>query len=273
MTFPEGMGEVTLSTAKDILIPSGYLAIEESEDGGGDNYGLYWEIGKESNPPIFCSWHHEEFLLSPEFKNFAAFLEWFKDDERVGPTMNLNDRDFFISLMNKGKVLTKNERTEEAIEKLERSVSLFGEYAESWYWLSENYYKKGQKEKGDNALIKSISANFFFGLPPKKAFDRFNALELSVNLQDHPMVKRGTKWIVGGDFATPLSVNYELMQEIIEDLLNAGDVRTGMLMSQNYGLLMSRQPEDIAKRYSFQSTKWFEEFCIKLFSIYPNRSY
>jgi len=274
MKFPEGIGRFTISKDKHEFLPSGYLAIEETNDGGGDNCGLYWEIGREENLPMVCLWQHEGSLLIPEFRDFTSFLEWFeKGDGSAGPTMNLNDDDFFIPLMNKGKVLTKNGRMEEAIEKLERSVSLFGEYSESWYLLSENYYKTGQKEKGDSALINSISSNFFFGLPAKKAIDRFNELQTSGTFQNHPMVKKGTNWIKGSDFATPISVDYDLMLEIIQDLLDSGDFRTGMLMSQNYGMLMSRETEDITRRYNFEPSKWFEQFSVKLFSIYPERIY
>jgi tetratricopeptide (TPR) repeat protein len=150
MKFPHDIQRFTLKADSYGFFPLiGYLTLDETGDGGGDYYGLYWELGKENGEPIVCVARHEEFLLVPEFKDFESFTQWFDETGgQEGPTMHLNDNDFFISLTNKGKVLTKNGKHEEAIQKLERATSLFSEYSETWYWLAENYYKTGQMDKG-----------------------------------------------------------------------------------------------------------------------------
>ena len=273
MKFPQHIERFTLN--KDnygFFPPIGYLSIDETGDGGGDYYGLYWEIGKENGEPIVCVARHEEFLLVPEFKDFVTFAQWFDETgAQEGPTMNLNDNEFFISLTNKGKVLTKNGKHEEAIQKLERATSLFGEYSETWYWLAENYYKTGQKDKADRALINSISSNFFFGIPPKKAIDKFNEMTPSEELKDHPIVKRRTN-LVQGDFSTPFSMNHDILLDTIEELKTIKDYRTAMLMKQNLGLLMSLETDD-AKRQGINFEGWFDNFKTELFSLYPERKY
>lgn len=274
MKFPKDIERFTINKSSYGIFPPGYHTIEQSSDGGGDYYGLYWEIGKENSSPIVCLSQHEESLLVPEFKDFTSFLDWFDETGgQEGPTMNLNDNDFFISLTNKGKILTKNGKSEEAIQKLERAVSLFGEYSETWYWLAENYYKTGQKDKADRAIVNSITSNFFFGLPSKKTIDRFNEMTPSDELKDHPIVKRKTNLIKGGDFNTPFTMDYNLFPEIVEELKERKDYRIAMLMRQNYGLLMTSETEDVIERHHFNIDTWFESFKSELFSIYPERKY
>lgn len=103
--------------------------------------------------------------------------------------------------------MTKNGKNEEAIQKLEKSVSLFGEYSETWYWLAENYYKLGQKSKADSALVNALISNYSFGFSSKKAIDRFNEMEPSMDMKNHPIVKYRTDLITSGNFATPVSIN------------------------------------------------------------------
>jgi tetratricopeptide (TPR) repeat protein len=178
-----------------------------------------------------------------------------------------------MSLTLRGKVLTKNGKNEEAIQKLERAISLFGEYSETWYWLSENYYITGQKEKGDRAILNSILSNYFFVLPSKKTIDRFNEMIPSKELETHPIVKRKTNLIKGGDFTTPFSIDYYLLLEAIEELKTINDHRTAILMKQNYGLLMSSETKEIAQKHGFVIDTWFENFKSELLSAYPERGY
>jgi tetratricopeptide (TPR) repeat protein len=275
MKFPKNIERFTLQyDANEYFSPIGYIAIEETSDGGGDYYGLYWEVGKEENSPTICASRHEDRLLVPEFKDFESFVEWF--DETSGqeaPVMNLNDNDFFISLTNKGKVLTRNGRNEEAIQKLERAVSLFSEYSETWYWLAENYYQTGKKDQGDRAILNSIASNFFFGPPPRKAIERFNQMTPSDDLKDHPIVKRRERLIGDGNFTKAVSVNLGALLETIDELKKQKDYRSAILMQQNYGLLMASESEEVMTLHGFDRSTWFESFRTEVFSLYPNRKF
>ena len=164
MKLPANLDKTLSSNHYGLFPPPGYISMEETEDGGGDNYGLYWEIGKETSYPIVCASYHEQWLLAAEFKDYESFNDWFTETQgQEAPGVSLDDDEFFISLTIKGKLLTKKGKHIEAVQKLESAVSLFGEYSEAWHWLSENYYATGQKEKGDRAIINSIASNFFCG--------------------------------------------------------------------------------------------------------------
>jgi tetratricopeptide (TPR) repeat protein len=274
MKLPVNINKTLSQNDYGLFPPPGFLTMEETGDGAGDYYGLYWQIGREAEYPIVCMSGHEDLSLIPEFKDYESFAEWFEETEgQQGPTMALDDTDFFLSLMIKGKLLTKKGNNADAIEKLERSLSLFDEYCESWYWLSENYFATGQKEKGDRAIVNCISSNFLFGFPLKKIVDRFNEMQPSQALEKHPIVKRRAGLINGGDFLTPLSMNYDLMLEIVHEFQEEGDFRMAMLMKQNFGLMMSCEPIEIRSKYKFELVTWSEQFRAEMLSIYPDRKF
>jgi tetratricopeptide (TPR) repeat protein len=275
MKYPDNINKVKLSDNADYgNFPLGFIPIEDTSDGGGDYYGLYWEIGKENSEPIICASRHEESLLVPEFANFKSFIEWYEEtDGQETPRLDINDTFFFLSLTNKGKVLTKNGKTDEAIEKLEKSVNLFGEYSDSWHWLGENYYTDGQKEKGDIAFVNSIASNYFFGLPTKKSIERFIEMEPSPNLKSNPLVKRRKDLIQAEDFTNPLSINFDNLLDAIQEFESIKDFRTALILKQNFGLLMSFQTNEIASKYNFVFSKWTDNFKKELISIYPERKY
>lgn len=135
--------------------------------------------------------------------------------------------------------------------------------------LAENYYKTGQ---ADRALINSISSNFFFGIPTKKAVEKFNEMAPSEELKDHPIMKRRANLVQGGDLSTPFSMNLSIVLDIIEELKTAKDYRTAMLMKQNLGLLIFSQTND-TKEQRFIFEGWFENFKSELFTLYPGRKY
>ncbi|WP_339903014.1 hypothetical protein [uncultured Cyclobacterium sp.] len=72
-------------------------------------------------------------------------------------------------------------------------------------------------------------------------------------------------------FSTPLSIDYNSFQELIEELLEKNDYKTAMLMKQNYGLLMSFEPEETVQCHHFNIDIWQENFRSEMFSIYPER--
>jgi hypothetical protein len=120
--------------------------------------------------------------------------------------------------------------------------------------------------------MNSISSNFFFGFPTKKAVDKFNEMTPSEELKNHPIVKRKANLVQGGDFSTPFSMNQNILLDIIEELKTTKDYRTAMLMKQNLGLLMSSAIDD-EKREGLNFEAWFDDFKSELFSFYPERKY
>lgn len=274
MKLPNNIDKVTLSESADFWIfpPIGFLEIKEADNGTGDNYGLYWELGKENDEPIICSKRHEEFLLFPEFVNLKSFLAWYEETEgQESPRIDLKDTTFFLNLFNKSKVLTKTGKTDEAIQTLEKSIQLFGEYCDSWTLLAENYYKVNEFEKSENASLNSIITNYTFGLPSKKSIEQFNRIDPGGNLKDNPLVKRKDGLLLSGDFANPFSVDYGKLLEAIEEFTEIGDLKTALLLEQNYGYLMSFEQVETKQKYKFNDSDWSTNFKDKILTYYPDR--
>lgn len=274
MKLPENIDNVTISQSHDYSIfpPIGFIEIEEANDGAGDNYGLYWELGKESEEPVIFSKRHEEYLLIPEFLNLDSFLNWYEETQgQESPVLNLKDTSFFINLYNRAKVLTKTGKIEEAIIALEKSTELFGEYSDSWALLAENYYKVNELEKADSAALISIISNYVFGFPSKKAIEHFYKIDTSGKLKNNPLVKRRDGLLSGGDFTNPFRVNYDKLLEAISEFRELKDYKSALILEQNYGYLMCLEKNDIKAKYNFNDDEWSEYFKNEILYFYPER--
>lgn len=274
MKLPNNIDKITLLEIDDFMIfpPLGFREIEEAVNNAGDSYGLYWELEKENEEPIICNKRHEEFLLVPEFVNLNSFLIWYEEtDGQKSPRIDLKEKTFFLNLYSKSRVLTKEGKTAEAIEILEKSIQLFGEYCDSWTLLSENYYKINKLDKAETAALNSIITNYIFGLPSKKCIEQFNKINPNGILKNNPLVKRKDSLLIGGDFANPFTISYEKLIEAIEEFSAIGDLKSATLLEQNYGYLMSLEKEAIKLKYSFNEMEWSINFKKKILRNFPNR--
>jgi hypothetical protein len=276
MKIPSQISKVTLNEPSGYWIfpPIGFVEIDESADGAGNYYGLYWELGKENEEPTVCWMDHEQGSLVPEFKDLDSLLIWFEETESFSsPPIDLNDNNFFMNLYKKSKILTKNEKNDEAIIRLEKSINLFGEFCDSWTLLAENYWKLNEIEKAEVASLNSILTNYTFAIPSSKSIEQFDRIDPNGKLKNNPIVKRKEGLLKGGFYNNPFSVNYELLNEAIEEYYDIGDLRSAILLQQNYGYLMMFEPEKTRRRHDFEDKKWSEEFKNKVLENYPDRNY
>ena len=274
MKLPDNINNVTISKFQDYWIfpPIGFIEIEEANDGAGDNYGLYWQLGKENEEPIICSKRHEEFLLIPEFLNLDSFLNWYEETQgQEAPAHNLRDTTFFINLYTRSKVFTKTGKTDEAIQALEKSTQLFGEYSDSWALLGENYYKINEQEKADSSILNSIISNYVFGLPSKKSIELFNNIDTLGELKNNPLVKRRNGLLSGGDFSNPFTINYDKLLEAISEFKELKDYKSALILEQNYGYLMYLENREVKDKYNFKESEWSEYFMNEIVTFYPDR--
>lgn len=274
MKFPEEVNNIGLieNFEYQVIPPFGFIEIEEGNGGYGDFYGIYWELGKESAEPIVCEFNHEEALLTPVFPNLSEFIKWYNETEgQEAPRVNLNDKNFFMNLFLKAKISVKNGRTEEAIQRLDDSVSLFGEYSDSWALLSEQYYTIGNVAQAEETALKSILSNWMFGLPSKKALEQFDKIDVNGHLKDNPLVKSRNGLFKAGDFAKPFIVNYPIMREAIQAIEALGDHKSALLLSQNYAYLLHMENKDLQDESGFDRHAWIEEFKKKLTQHFPER--
>jgi tetratricopeptide (TPR) repeat protein len=260
------------STNSSIIPPIGFLEIEQGNGGYGDCYGLYWELGKEEQEPIVCEYEHEEFQLSPQFPKLSKFIEWYQEtDGQEANTINLNDRDFFMNLYLKSKVLARKNETEEAIERLEQSVKLFGEFSDSWALLGEQYYKVDNRSKAIESLFNAITSNWMFGLPSKKVIEMYSSIEMDNNSDTSPLFKYRKELLSSGDLSKPKVVNYPILKDVAYEFEQQGNYRAALLLSQNYAYLLSLEKDEIQVENKFNQNEWLNSFKDKLKIHFPKR--
>ncbi len=276
MKLPAGIQKVTIVQRDDYWIfpPIGFLEIEEANDGGGDGYGLYWELGKENKEPVVCRKSHEENWLIPEFPDLNSFLTAYEKDN-LQPTsgLGLDDTTFFLNLYQKARVLAKRGKNEEAIQRLEQSVAMFSEYSDIWTLLATNYYAINEIDKAENASLNALLANYVFGFPSKKCIEQFNKIDSNGKLKDNPLVKRKEGLLAGGDYTDPFSINYAKWSEAIAEFRSLNDLRSATLLEQNYGYLMNSEPREVKDKYSFDAVDWIRNFRNQLLKDYPARKF
>lgn len=274
MKQPHSIDKVTIGPPTIALVfpPIGFVEFEEGNDGGGDCYGLYWPIGSEGQEPIVFRKNHEESLLLPEFPNLDSFLKWYYIEQRdVTDFKPSSDMSFFLDLYNKARVLTKNNKTEEAIRILQESIEQFSEFTDSWTLLAENYYKNNELDKAEFASLNSIISNYAFGFPSKKAIDQFDRINPSGKYKDHPLVKRKAGLLSGGSYFNRFKINYESISEAIAEFENLFDYRSALILEQNYAHLMNFEKIEVREKYNFNSFTWASNFKNKVLIFYPDR--
>jgi len=274
MKLPDNIDKVTIetSTGTSAFPSNGFIEFEEGNDGGGDNYGLYWAIGRENEEPMVCHKIHEESLLVPEFPNLNSFLKWYYAEQgQTADFITSSDKPFFLDLYNKAKVLTKNDKTQDAILILEKSIEQFAEFTDSWALLADNYYKQHEVDKAEYASLNSIISNYAFGLPSKKAIDQFNKINSSGKYKDHPLVKRKDGLLSGGNYVNPFTINYFSILDAIAEFEKLFDYRSALILEQNYAYLMSFEKIEVKEKYNFNSSIWVKNFKDKVLIFFPDR--
>ncbi len=275
MKFPGNISKVKVNNPSKYWIfpPIGFIEIDDANDGAGNHYGLYWELGKEHEEPIVFFKDYEELLLFPSFLNLDSFLEW-RDgaDSEQPPFINTKDTSFYISLFNRSKVLSRQGKTKEAIAALELSVKLFGEFSDSWALLAENYYRLNRVDKGNFAVLNSIITNYAFGLPSKKTIEYLQKMIFEGKYSSHPIIKRKDSLFSGGSNSAPFKVNYKLLLEVVEELKHLNDYRAALLLEQNYAYLMQRETDSIRKENNFKTEDWTVYFSDQISKKYAIRA-
>ncbi len=265
MKLPENINKVTLLNENDFgaILPLGFVMFEEGNDFTGNYFGLYWGVGTEDKAPIVCWFDHEEGVLNPEFPNLDCFLRWL-DCEDKDDFEFLDDEELFLPYFNRGKVLARKNKSEEAIKYLEYSIKLFDEYSDSWYYLSKEYQKTNQSDSYIASAIASIKSNWFFGFPTQKAIDNLKGLEDDASFQSEPIFKYRETLGLGNSFSTGVTVDFEKLKQCISEYHELKDYKSSAILNQNYAYMMMYEKDEIQQKHNFDLISWqkdFEEYC------------
>lgn len=239
--------------------PLGFVEVDEGNDGAGNNYGLYWEIGKEDKAPVVCWFDHDEYKLEVSFSNLSSFVRWVeienKDDFKLG-----EEEEIFYPYYNRARLLDRRKKHEEAIKYLEHSVGMFGEYVPSWYLLSLQYLKTENIDQLNRCFPEILKANWAFGEPEEKSVEFMNEAVSHLNNSDDPIVKYYKKLKFENNWKTGLKFDFTVFKKIISEYHEQNDYLSVLKLKQNYGYAMLMQNKETIAKNSFVLEAWQNEF-------------
>lgn len=251
MKFPKILSSTNISLKKSHLLPFGCAAFMKYDDKLGRSCELYWAFGREEEDPIVCHYHHEEHIFEPIEKDIATY--WANGKEA---RIALNDVTFFMNPYLKAKILNKKGLFEEAINRLEISINLFGDYPDSWLLYAQVLHKVNKLDLSYKALIQSIKANWAFGFDFSKVIVH---LQNITNIIDNePIIKHKNNLFYFNTNTKKYILNEEIWCQCIKQYEQQGDLVSAFKLEQN--LL-----------YSTQNTS--EKFESKYALHFPNRIY
>ncbi|WP_299008683.1 hypothetical protein [uncultured Tenacibaculum sp.] len=261
MKLPKNINKITLINNIETgpFPPNGFQKFKEASFGNGDYFGLYWEFGKEHQEPIICELVHDEGLIIPRFSCLNKFLEWYQLNDYDWGEEEINDDAFVINLIKKGDNQLKQGHTEKALAFYKQSTDVLGEYSENWYKLGLLYERAGNQLEFQKSIINAVLSNWSIQNPSEYALYKLKNLNPIDELKQHPLIKNRKIFDLhfGGMKENKI---YEIIREIITELINIGDIDKALTMEQNYALMMQRETTSFQERYHFNLNSWQRDF-------------
>jgi hypothetical protein len=272
MKLPKEVTEVTFINIErySSFPPLGFQAFEEGNNGAGDYYGLYWEFGKEDLEPIVCEMRHEEWSLEPVFPNLKDFIENFNPQTNdFEDTPWFYGENFFYAYYNQARAKSRK-NPQKAVELLIESTNLFTEFSSSWYLLSKLLTDKDKQELKEKAAIKSFVSNWLFEMPDQKLVDNIKSINFQTDCKVDPLAKRINDLEFKSGF-DGFNINYSVYKEIMTEYKKLNDIRSFILLYQNYGFLMEDADDHIINEFSFEFKEWDNDIRSIITEYYPKR--
>lgn len=260
MKTPPCITEVTISPyqSKGPLPPLGFVEMEEGNDGAGNNYGLYWQMGKEDYYPMVCWFDHDAGQLEPRFPTLSSFIRWNNLDDK--DTFEFEgEEDLFFPYYNKARLLNKRKKHEEAIEYLEYALHLFGEYTRSWYLVNLQFLKTNDIHRLTKYFPKILTSTWAFGAPEHK---EVNFMKDSIALLEpstDPIINLYNQLHLENNWKSGLQLNFDVLKEIIAEYHHQKDFLSALKLKQNLGYTMFYQNSQIIKEHNFDNNTWQAE--------------
>ncbi|MCF8716441.1 tetratricopeptide repeat protein [Joostella atrarenae] len=261
MRLPRKINEISTDLKIEVGVypPNGFLQFNEASLGNGDYFGLYWEFGKENKEPIVCEMIHDEGIIEPKFSSLDKFLEWYELNDFDWGEEEIEDESFYDFYLDKGNEYLKQNNPEKAIEFYKKSTDSFGELSENWFKLASQLKRVGNEKEFQESIINSILSNWAIEFPSQNALRMLKTLNPIEELENHPLIKNreNIEFNFGGKKENK---DYIILNEIIKELHEIGDINRALLMEQNYALKMYWETSSFQERYNFNIDEWRKEF-------------
>ncbi|MDV3435213.1 hypothetical protein R1H25_07075 [Stenotrophomonas sp. C2852] len=243
--------------------PQGFWPVAEGALGNGDLFGLYWPLGRETEPPVVCEMFHDEGRMVFSHSSLDAFVRWLDagggwdgdDEDRDPPEHEVADADSPLLLVERAQRHVQAAAPAEAIVLLEDACSRFPELQRAWAMLAGQQMRLGQHAAAVASARAAVLANWAFGIPEPGVLRILRAADAAGD----PVLAMAQQmgFAFGGAKTNP---DYAVMQACIERCWEAGDTMAALRLSQNRCYALSAETVSFQQREGFDLACWQSDF-------------
>jgi hypothetical protein len=263
MKLPAAVADVTLDTecvARAPFPPLGFVSFAENELGNGDNFGLYWPIGKEAQEPLVVESRHDSWTMLPVFSSLRVFLGLaFGADDWVSPPTIGQDAASPFACFTAGRDALARNAAEEAVSFFQKAVVALPEYGDAQWALSRQLARVGRTgDAVESALLAALA-------PPSWGGASVQALSWLKRKQvGHPERAADPLWLRRQELdytfgGAKENEDYRVLREVIDAYVEQGDGFRASLLLQTYGELLHRETVSFQERHGFSAAAHIEE--------------
>lgn len=266
MRLPRNASAVTLDLDRKSerpYPPLGFIPFPEYQLGNGDQFGLYWPIGREDQEPIVVDAHHDEHVLVPAFSSLDTFLKKASvgspDDDDLAfvepPTLE-EDPDSPLTCFEAARMGLARQEVDSALTKLERAVRILPEYGEAQASLAGQYRRLRRETEALEAALQALISPPSFGRPAIQVLRSLQKQrECPSHLQDDPiwLSRHDLRLQFGG---TKINDDYLVLRRAIDVYLEQGKAVKAATLMQTYGEWMCTETVSFQERYGFVTQEY-----------------
>ncbi|AWH32017.1 MULTISPECIES: tetratricopeptide repeat protein [Stenotrophomonas] len=243
--------------------PQGFWPIAEGALGNGDQFGLYWPLGREAESPVVCEMFHDEGRMVFRHSSLDVFAQWLdaggaeeEDDGGGAPHGHAApDAESPLPLIERAQLHVQAAEPAQAIGLLEDACSRFPELQRAWAMLAGQQMRLGRHAEAVAAARAATLANWAFGIPEPGVLRILRAADAGGD----PVLVMAQQmgFGFGGAKTNP---DYALMQACIDQCWQAGDTLAALRVSQNRCYVLSSETVSFQQREGFDLEAWRHDF-------------
>ncbi len=239
--------------------PLGFRPFRECDLGNGDEYGLYWPIGREGEEPIVAETQHDGHAMDPAFSCLDRFLQ--RADANgtgrwVGQPAHDEDPDSPAVRVERARQAAREQAPERAATELRAALLRLPEYGAASALLCNQYRRLQQTSAAIEAALQSlISPPCFGGADAKVLHWLARQDECPPSLADDPIWEARTRlrFRFGG---TKTNDDYPILLGAIKDYIARGQGMRACTLMQCYAELMWFETVSFRERYGFHAPEF-----------------
>lgn len=201
--------------------PAGFLPVWDAELGNGDNFGLYWPLGREALEPIVCDMYHDEYGLRPAFSTVEKFRAWLDANDGERGEVEVEDSGFALNQFSLARECISEGSAEDAIKLLRQACESVPDISEYWFALAGQLRRSGNINESVDAALCAYRSCWCFGVPSDAVLRMIRSARSNPAFAGDPLVNRSddltTKY--GGERENQ---NYAILKDCVDAYIGQG---------------------------------------------------